>query len=189
MEFLLASGNPHKAEELNKLLDGMNIVAASEKVKVIEDGDTFTANALKKAKSYHDFFKKPAVADDSGLFVEALPNQLGVQSARFAPELEEYKDKNNKLIELMEGKEGDERAAYFVCVLCFYISEKEIYFFEGRVAGKIAKEQRGDAGFGYDPVFIPDAQPDKHLAEIPEWKMQNSHRAKACREASQFFNK
>lgn len=189
MEWILASSNPHKAEELNELLGGMEIKPAAEKLSVVEDGDTFRANALKKAKAYHDFFKAPALADDSGLVVDALPDMLGVQSARFAPELEDYRDKNAKLIELMEGKEGEERSASFVCVLCFYKSEQEIYFFEGRVAGKIAKEQRGDKGFGYDPVFIPDAVPAKHLAELSEWKMENSHRARACREASVFFTK
>lgn len=187
MELILASSNAHKAEELNELLKGMKIVAASEKINVIEDGETFRENALKKARSYHDFYKKPALADDSGLIVEALPNMLGVHSARFAPELEDYKDKNAKLLELMEGKTGDERKAAFVCVLCFYLSEKEIYFFEGRVSGSIGTEQRGEDGFGYDPVFVPDAMPDKHLAQLPEWKMENSHRAKACREASSFF--
>lgn len=189
MEFILGSSNAHKAEELNSLLSPMVIKAAPEKINVTEDGETFRENALKKAKAYFDFYKSPAVADDSGLVVEALPNLLGVHSARFAPELEDYKDKNAKLIELMEGKEGDDRAAYFVCVLCFYLSESEVYFFEGRVSGKIGKEQKGDKGFGYDPVFIPDARPDKHLAELSEWKMENSHRAKACREASLFLNK
>ena len=187
MEFILASSNPHKAEELNDLLKEVTIAPASEKLQVEEDGDTFRENALKKAKAYHDFYKAPAVADDSGLVVEALPDMLGVQSARFAPELADYKDKNEKLIQLMEGKEEEERKAYFVCVLCFYVSEKEVYFFEGRVHGRIAKEQKGDAGFGYDPVFEPEGAGGKHLAELPEWKMKNSHRAKACQEASIFL--
>ncbi len=189
MELILASGNPNKAKELNELLGkSAHILPASEKLKVEEDGETFRANALKKAKAYHDFFKGPSVADDSGLVVEALPNMLGVHSARFAPELENYKDKNAKLLELMRGKEGEERKAYFVCVLCFYLSEKEIYFFEGRLQGHIGHEQKGDKGFGYDPIFVPEGKTE-HLAELEEWKMQNSHRARACREASSFFIK
>ena len=187
MELVLASGNSNKAKELNELLGkSAKILPATEKLNVEEDGETFRANALKKAKAYHDFFKKPAVADDSGLVVEALPNMLGVQSARFALELEDYKAKNEKLLELMRDKE--ERAAYFVCVLCFYLSEKEIYFFEGRLQGQIGHDQKGDKGFGYDPIFVPEGR-SEHLAELGEWKMQNSHRARACREASSFFTK
>ena len=187
MEFILASSNPKKVEELNSLLKGVAIKAPLEKIEVVEDGETFQENALKKAKAYHDFFKAPAVADDSGLIVDALPEILGVRSARFAPEFPEYKDKNQKLIEMMQEFAGEERKAAFVCHLCFYISKTETYFFEGRLNGRISNEQKGEAGFGYDPVFVPDALPDKHLAEIPEWKMQNSHRAKACQEASLFF--
>lgn len=188
-ELVLASGNPNKSKELNELLEGkVSIVPASEKLNVEEDGDTFRANALKKARAYHDFYKKPAVSDDSGLVVEALPNMLGVHSARFAPELEDYKAKNERLLELMKGKEGEERRAYFVCVLCFYFSEDEVYFFEGRLQGEIGREQKGDKGFGYDPVFVPEGK-SEHLAELGEWKMKNSHRARACREASSFFTK
>src|SRR5690554_3372335 len=121
----------------------MEILSAPEKVEVVEDGETFQENALKKAQAYHAFYKRPALADDSGLIVDALPGQLGVHSARFAPDLSDYADKNAKLIELLEGKEEEERAASFVCVLCFYLSESEVYFFEGRLSGKIAKEQKG----------------------------------------------
>ena len=189
-EFILGSSNAHKAEELNELLKDVAIIkAAPEKISVVEDADTFEGNAFKKAKAYHDFYKSSAVADDSGLVVEALPNLLGVQSARFAPELEDYKDKNEKLLELMRPFEGEQRKAYFVCNLCFYISEKEVYFFEGRVNGVIGEEQRGNDGFGYDSVFIPNGTSGKYLAEIAEWKMKNSHRARACREALKFFQK
>lgn len=187
-EFILGSSNAHKAEELNELLGGVaKIKAALEKLNVIEDADTFEGNAFKKAKAYHDFYKAPSLADDSGLVVKALPNLLGVQSARFAPELPDYRDKNLKLIELMKEFKGEDRAAYFVCNLCFYLSESEVYFFEGRVNGEIGHELKGDKGFGYDPIFVPDGLDGKHLAEVSEWKMKNSHRARACREAVKFF--
>ena len=146
-EFILGSSNAHKAEELNELLGGVaKIKAASEKLNVIEDADTFEGNAFKKGKAYHDFYKAPSLADDSGLVVKALPNLLGVQSARFAPELPDYRDKNLKLIELMKELKGEDRAAYFVCNLCFYLSESEVYFFEGRVNGEIGHELKGDKG-------------------------------------------
>ncbi|MEX0797905.1 MAG: non-canonical purine NTP pyrophosphatase [Bacteriovoracaceae bacterium] len=187
MEFILASSNVHKVQELNSLLENVEVKSPSEKLNPLEDGDTFQENAFKKAKTYHDFYKAPALADDSGLVVEALPNMLGVQSARFAPEFDDYKDKNDKLLELMASFKGEERKAYFVCYLCFYISETEVYFFEGRLNGKIGASQKGEGGFGYDPIFAPEAFPDRNLAEIPDWKMENSHRAKACQEASIFF--
>lgn len=186
MEYILASTNPHKVEELNELLKNsdVKIVAPDTKLDVIEDGDSFRANAQLKAEAYYNKFGKPAVADDSGLVVNALPDLLGIYSARFAPELPDYADKCKKLIELLADKE--DRSAYFVCYLCFYKSPSEIYFFEGRVHGEIGTELKGDKGFGYDPVFLPTGRSGKSLAEEREWKMTNSHRAKACAEAINF---
>lgn len=189
MEFILASTNAHKVEELNDLLkeSGLNIISASEKLEVVEDGKSFQENALKKAEAYYKQFQKPTLADDSGLVVTALPDILGIYSARFAPELTDYKDKNNRLIEIMDKMETEQREAYFVCYLCFYLSPSEIYFFEGRVHGHIGREIKGSDGFGYDPIFEPLGQNGKSLAQVHEWKMHNSHRAKACKEAVIFF--
>ena len=189
MEYILASANQHKAVELNELLTkaGLKIEASKEKLEVIEDGDTFQENALLKAKTYFNKFGKPTVSDDSGLVVPSLPDILGVQSARFAPELPDYKDKNLKLIELLKGSSEENRKAYFVCFLCFYNGPDEVFFFEGRVHGVIGDHLKGDGGFGYDPIFLPDGQMGKSLAEVSTWKMKNSHRAKACAEAAIFF--
>lgn len=189
MEFILASTNEHKCIELNELLSegGLKISPAKSKLEVIEDGLTFQENAYKKAKAYYDEFQVPTVSDDSGLVVPSMPDILGIYSARFAPELSDYKDKNKKLIELMHAKTGEERAAYFVCYLCFYISPSEVYHFEGRVHGEISRELSGSDGFGYDPVFLPEGQDGKSLAEVGAWKMKNSHRAKACLSAVNFF--
>jgi XTP/dITP diphosphohydrolase len=183
--FILASGNAHKASEFKDLFTGiLSISAAPKTLEVDETGKTFTENAFLKAKAYYDSYKTPALADDSGLVVEALPELLGVQSARFAPELPSYKDKCNKLLELMSTKEN--RAAYFVCV---YLSPDEVYFFEGRVHGEIGHEIKGTGGFGYDPIFIPirTENDGKSLAELPEWKNEFSHRAKASQAAMNFF--
>ena len=188
MEFILATSNEHKVLEFNELLkdSDLSFKASVKKLDVIENGDTFNENAFKKAKAYYEEFKSPVVADDSGLVVSALPNQLGVQSARFAPELKDYKDKNKKLISLLNGLD---KSAYFVCVLCFYINDNEVFFFEGRVHGKISDEIKGEHGFGYDPVFLPTGQADLSMAQLPEWKNENSHRAKALKEAVNFFKK
>ena len=189
MELILASTNKHKAEELQQLLGAADIKirAAVEKLDVIEDGETFQENALIKAQAYFDRFKCPAVADDSGLVIPAREDILGIYSARFASEYTDYRDKNRILLETIQNLEGEDRKAYFVCYMCFYFSPEEIYFFEGRVHGHIAKETSGSEGFGYDPVFMPDGQNGKTLAELADWKMKNSHRAKACQEAITFF--
>lgn len=186
--FLLASGNAHKAEEFKELFHGiLTIHPAPKTLEVEETGKTYTENAFLKAKAYYDTYHTPALADDSGLNIEALPDILGVQSARFAPELTSYGDKCKKVIELLQPK--DNRSAYFVCVLCFYISPDEVYFFEGRVHGLIGFELKGEQGFGYDPIFIPERkeQDGKSLAELPEWKNEFSHRAKASQSALHFF--
>lgn len=186
--FLLGSGNAHKAEEFKELFQGtLSVSAAPKTLDVDETGKTFTENALLKARAYFEAYKVPALADDSGLVVEALPEILGVQSARFAPELPNYSDKCQKVIELLKDKE--KRDAYFVCVLCFYLSPEEVYFFEGRVHGTIGLELKGEKGFGYDPIFIPERKEEDgmSLAQLPEWKNEFSHRAKASQAALQFF--
>lgn len=186
--FILASGNSHKAQEFKELFQGVITVnPAPATLEVDETGKTFTENAFLKAKAYFEAYGVPALADDSGLVLEALPDLLGVQSARFAPELATYPEKCQKLIELLRTKEN--HRAYFVCVLCFYQSSEEVFFFEGRVHGKIGTELKGEHGFGYDPIFIPDRKEEdgKSLAELPEWKNEFSHRAKASQAALQFF--
>ena len=188
ISFILASGNAHKAEEFKELFQGtLDVKPAPKTLEVDESGKTFFENAFLKARAYFETYGVPALADDSGLVVNALPDELGVQSARFAPDLKEYSLKCKKLLELLQDKE--DRSAYFVCVLCFYLGVEEVYFFEGRVQGSIGYELRGEHGFGYDPVFIPERkeQDGKTLAELPEWKNEFSHRAKASQEAAHFF--
>jgi len=188
VEFILASGNAHKAEEFAELFSGrIAVKPAPRGLNPDETGTTFIENALIKAKAYYDEFGVPALADDSGLSVEALPEILGVQSARFLPEKPDYKDKCAELLRLLGPSEL--RQAHFTCVMCCYLSPDEVYFFEGRVHGVIGTEYRGGHGFGYDPVFVPTRSENdgKTLAELPEWKNKNSHRAKAALAALGFF--
>jgi XTP/dITP diphosphohydrolase len=189
-KFLLASGNSHKADEFKELFEGKIVVnAAPGTLEVDETGATFTENALIKAKAYFDAYKVPTLADDSGLVLEAFPEILGLKSARFAPDLEKYSDKCTRLLELYQEKNPATRNAYFICVLCFYVSSDEYYFFEGRVHGVIGESLKGSHGFGYDPIFIPERKENDglSLAELPEWKNEFSHRAKASRSALAFF--
>ena len=191
MEFILASSNAHKAEELNDILGAGNlsIKSAPDKIEVVEDGLTFQENAFKKAQAYFEKYQKPTLADDSGLVLPAREDILGVQSARYAPHLGNYKDKNLHLLEDIKDLTGEKRKAYFACYLCFYLSPEEVYFFEGRVHGVIGDRAHGSDGFGYDPIFLPDGQEGKSMVQVAEWKNSNSHRAKACAAAIKFFKK
>lgn len=189
-KFLLASGNSHKAEEFKELFEGKIVVnAAPGTLEVDETGANFAENALIKARSYFEVYKVPTLADDSGLVLEAFPEILGLKSARFAPDLEKYSDKCARILELYKEKSPASRNAYFICVLCFYVSSEEYYFFEGRVHGVIGESLKGSHGFGYDPIFIPERKENDglSLAELPEWKNEFSHRAKASRSALSFF--
>lgn len=191
MEFILASSNSHKAQELDLLLNesGIQIIPAPQALEVEETGSTFLENSLLKAQTFYQKFKQPTLADDSGLVLEGMPEMLGVYSARFAPEFKHYKDKCHKLMQIYHENKIDNRRAYFVCYLTFYVSPQQIFHFEGRVHGEIATEYRGEHGFGYDPIFIPEKlkQQSLTLAQSPEWKDLHSHRAKACLQAVDFF--
>jgi XTP/dITP diphosphohydrolase len=188
VEFILASGNAHKAEEFAELFAGkIKVSAAPRGLSPDETGDTYTKNALIKARAYYEEFGVPALADDSGLTVEFLPDILGVQSARFYPESSDYRVKCAEVLRLLKGV--DKRAAYFTCVICCYLNPEEVYFFEGRVHGVIGEEYRGEKGFGYDPIFMPTRSENdlKTMAELAEWKNIHSHRAKAAAAALAFF--
>jgi len=189
-EFVLASGNSHKAEEFSELfdLDIIKVKAAPEKLEVVEDGLSFQENAFKKAEAYYKKLQCPIISDDSGLEVEALPGELGIHSARFGGTELTSEEQVELLLEKLKDK--DNRKAYFVCVLCFYINPEEVYFFEGRSHGHISLTVQGNGGFGYDPVFLPENLDGKtSFAENPDWKMKNSHRSKASMMASQFFGR
>ena len=185
--FVLASSNVHKSEELNKLFDRelLAIKAAEIKISVEENGLTFNDNALLKAEAYYQKYKCPIVADDSGIIVNAIPEELGVTSARFGGEGLDDAGRSELLLKKLSDK--SDRSAYFVCVLCFYLSPEEIFFFEGRCHGNITTEFQGNKGFGYDPIFKPIGHNFTFAAD-PNWKEINGHRAKAVAHAQTFFS-
>ena len=189
IELILASSNAHKALEFSELFDS-NIISvrpAGAKIDVVEDGETYFENALLKARAYYDKFKLPVIADDSGLNVTALPNELGLHSARFGGDGLSDKDRAELLLVKLDGVVN--REAYFSCVLCVYFSSSEIFYFEGRMGGVIGYTYRGSTGFGYDPVFIPTEKIEEGLtvAELNDWKQKNSHRAVAVALAQKFL--
>ncbi|SNZ09630.1 XTP/dITP diphosphohydrolase [Persephonella hydrogeniphila] len=190
---LVATTNKGKLKEFEQILSQFGIQVISledmkQKVEIEEDRETFLENAIKKAKIYGDFYKIPVIAEDAGLEVEALNGYPGVYSARFydidfggKETVKENKDvaNINKLLRLLKEKEN--REARFVSVVVFYKPEDFGIWTEGYCYGKIIDKPRGNKGFGYDPVFIPEGY-TKTMAELdPEEKNRISHRGKAVK--------
>jgi len=182
-QILIASTNRHKAEEIKKIFKFPEIRFVSlEKYEdipeAIEDGKTFKDNALLKAKHYFRHTQIPVIADDSGLVVPALNGEPGIHSARYADEQSDYDKNNALLLSRMENLTGDQRFAFFVCVVV-YFDGKSVIFSEGRAEGEIIDQLKGNGGFGYDPLFYyPEVE--KTFAEMDsEEKNQVSHRFRA----------
>jgi len=182
---LLASRNQGKLREFKTLLPGMALVAwPAEAPEIPEDGAFFQDNALQKAAFARAWWlaQRPGqpldgvLADDSGLCVDALWGGPGVLSARFAPGLEP-EPKNRRLLAMLPP--GAARTARFVCVLAWHPAAGEPRTFSGTVEGELALEPRGNEGFGYDPVFVPEGH-DRTFGELPmAVKHTLSHRARA----------
>lgn len=177
----LATGNKKKIKEISAIFEGFDVEILSiqdgvEIPEVVEDGDTFEANSAKKALEISKFLEMPAIADDSGLCVEALDGAPGVYSARYSGENATDATNNEKLVNELAGVE--DRRAKFVCVITLAKPSGEIHSFRGEIVGEIVDTPRGTDGFGYDPHFLVPEY-DKTLAEIPEIKNRISHRAKA----------
>ncbi|MDP1814702.1 MAG: RdgB/HAM1 family non-canonical purine NTP pyrophosphatase [Leadbetterella sp.] len=180
IEICLASNNAHKIVELQQMLGDTFLIKTMKDIGCEDDieeyGTTFEENSRIKADYIHNLYGVNVIADDSGLEVEALDNRPGVYSARYAGEPTNHQANIEKLILELEGIEN--REARFRTVITLILDDKH-YAFEGQVSGKITKELRGDEGFGYDPVFIPDGF-EKTFAEMPaDLKNQISHRANA----------
>ena len=188
-EILIATHNAHKKEEIQQIL-GANFTVTSLTDyaihdEIVEDGETFHANALIKAQYCFDTTGRPSLGDDSGLVVEALDGRPGIYSARYAGDHDFGKNMVKVLDEL---KDQENRKAYFVTVMC-YVDETGATYFEGRVYGNLTKDIRGEKGFGYDPIFIPDNY-DITFAEMKaEDKNKISHRKKAIEQFLEFMEK
>lgn len=184
MDFILATKNPDKLKEMQRILMPLGITVKCEKDfdfpfdDVEENGDTFEENALLKARSVSLQSGLPSIADDSGLCVDALNGAPGIYSARYAGDGNSDSN-NNKLLENLKGVPDEKRTARFVCAVCCYISEDNYFFVRGECEGLIAHERLGGGGFGYDPLFIHDG---KSFAEMSsEEKDSCSHRGIAMR--------
>lgn len=185
MKLVVATNNAKKRKELAAILDGLGIelVAAEETrfVDVVEDGDTFAANARKKAEAFAAANGCAALADDSGLCVDALDGAPGVWSSRYAGEEATDADNNAKLLQQLAGKSN--RAARFVCSICLVNPESgNSITAEGHVDGEILESAVGDGGFGYDPLFFSPELGKAFALATPEQKASVSHRGRALRD-------
>ena len=182
MKILIASRNAHKIQEIREIFDlpGVEWVSTAEFPDlhdVVEDGDTFEANAVKKATELARATGLWALADDSGLEVTALGNAPGVWSARYAGEPCNHANNNAKLLRELAGK--TDRSARFRCVAALSDPTGRAETVSGACPGRIVDALRGAQGFGYDPLFVPDGY-DRTFAEMGnEQKNKLSHRGRA----------
>jgi XTP/dITP diphosphohydrolase len=180
---MLATKNPDKVKEIIKILPPNIKIKTFNDFKnlpdVIEDGLTIEENSQKKAIEIARFTSLVSIADDTGLFVEALNFRPGVYSSRYAGENATYEDNCKKLLEEMKGFKGRDRRAFFRCAITIAFPDKRFVTCVGEIEGIIALKPRGKNGFGYDPLFYV---PSYHMtfAEMPlELKNKISHRGKA----------
>jgi XTP/dITP diphosphohydrolase len=187
MDLIFATNNQHKLQEVRQILKEFNIVSLFDLgiiSDIPEDHDTLEQNALQKARFIFGLTDMNVIADDTGLEIDALNGRPGVFSARYAGEGCSFTDNVKKVLGEMDGISN--RKAAFRTVVALILNGKE-YLFEGNVHGSIIHEHRGNEGFGYDPVFIPEGY-DKTFAEMTaDLKNKLSHRAVAFKKVADFF--
>jgi XTP/dITP diphosphohydrolase len=189
MQIIFASNNKHKIREISNILgDSFTLLSLSDinmEEDIPENEPTLEANALHKARHIHAATGMNVFADDTGLEVDALDGIPGVHSARFAGEMKDSDANIEKLLAMLGN--NPERRARFRTLIALIFEGRE-YLFEGRSEGLIIKEKRGNNGFGYDPVFIPDGY-DKTFAEMNlDEKNRISHRSKAFEKLRLFLS-
>lgn len=190
MKILVASSNKKKLQELQQLVAGLpvDILAPGDfelpLPDVVEDGDTFTANARKKAVAFAAAYGVPAIADDSGICVDALGGAPGIYSARYSGE-EPVPDRdrlnNEKLLAELAHVQSAQRVAAFHCALCLAFPDGRAIEVEGVWPGQVAYTPRGQNGFGYDPLFLLPSLGRTSAELDPKEKQALSHRGQAMR--------
>ena len=183
IKIAVASMNAHKVKELSQMIDleGIELVSLRDlgfDGDIVEDGATFEENALIKAKFVCEKYGMPAMADDSGLCVEALGGAPGIYSARYAGEHGDDDANLDLVLEHMEGK-TDRRAAFVCCIACVFPDGSEPIVCHGRVDGELLYARDGDGGFGYDPIFYYPPFGKSFGVTSAEQKNTVSHRARA----------
>ena len=191
---IFATGNAGKLEEIKMILSDLDIELLSMKeagieVDIVEDGTSFEENAMIKAKTIMKLTGEITLADDSGLEVDYLNKEPGIYSARYMGENTPYNIKNKSIIDRLEGVEGQDRSARFVCVIAAVFPDGRAFTTRATIEGLIGYEEKGDNGFGYDPiVYIPEynATTAQLSAQI---KNTISHRGKALEQMKEILKK
>lgn len=185
-QLVMASNNKGKIREIRQMIEGIELLPLADigfTDEIPEPHNTFEENALAKASAIYKFCGKNVFADDSGLCINALNGEPGVDSAHYSGERDDEKNLQKALTEL---KDKNDRSAFYKAVMCL-IWDGEVYYFEGICEGTIITEKRGEEGFGYDPIFIPTGY-DQTFGEIPsDIKNRISHRGKAVRKMVDFL--
>lgn len=194
-KIVISTGNQHKVNEIKHILKDLPFEVISKNeiglkdIEIIEDENTLEKNSIKKAKALAKRIDYMVIADDSGLFVDALDGQPGIYSSRYGGEKGNYSKNNEKLLNELNGVALENRTGSFKTVIALIKENKEIITINGECKGKIAFETRGKGGFGYDPLFIPEGF-DKSFGELDEKiKNQISHRAKALKGLKELLSK
>ncbi len=196
MEIVLATRNKKKIEEIKRIIAGLPITILSlddypDCPETVEDKDTFEGNAVKKAVEVCQCTGKPALADDSGLEVDALNGAPGVYSARYAGGTGNGNDVRNyeKLLSELKNVPAEKRGAQFVCCMALAFPDGTVKTFFGYAKGRIGMEPKGKTGFGYDPVFIPGNYENTFAEMSGEEKDKLSHRGKALEKLTDFLHR
>lgn len=188
-ELVFATNNTHKLEEVSTILSGNIRLITLADINCSEDipetADTIAGNALQKARYIKEKYEYDCFADDTGLEVEALNNAPGVYSARYAGPDHNAEANMNKLLEALKDKEN--RNAQFRSVIALILDEKE-YLFEGIIKGQIIQLKKGNTGFGYDPIFIPEGYSQTFAELGNDIKNKISHRALAVGKLADFLS-
>jgi XTP/dITP diphosphohydrolase len=184
-KIIVATGNEGKMTEIRQILQGEHLIFSSLKdenlqdVEIVENGETFEENAIIKARTICDLTGQMVLADDSGLEVDALDKAPGVYSARYLGEDTPYTVKNNHIIDLLKDVSGEARSARFVCVIACAFPDGRNITCRGVVEGQIGYEEKGEHGFGYDPIFYVPELGCTTAELVPEEKNKISHRGRA----------
>ena len=189
MKLVFATNNKFKIKEISEILgDSFRLLSLKDldfEVDIPEDYPTLEENAMFKARFIHNLTGLNVFADDTGLEIESLDGRPGIHSARFAGENKNFEANIDKVLLLMTGIM--DRKAVFRTVIALVIDNQE-FLFEGMAAGTILNERRGDNGFGYDPIFLPDKENLSFAEMTLEQKNTISHRAKAFEKLKQFLS-
>ena len=184
MKLIIASNNAHKIYEIKKILGDsfdeiLSLREAGITHETVEDGTTFMENALKKAREIAKISGTPALADDSGICIDALGGAPGIFSARFAGEHGDDEANNRLLLEKLSGKEN--KNGHYTCAMALVFPDGREICAEGYMHGRITENSRGTHGFGYDPLFIPVGETRTVAQMSDEEKNAISHRASALK--------